>query len=210
MTITTILLVRHGRTASNVARALDSAPPGLGLDATGQAQAEALAERLGADRIDAVHASLARRAQETAAAVAKAHGLSAGILAGVHEVQVGDLEGSTDPSHWQRLQALLGDWLRGAREDRMPGGESGREAAARFRADLERVAAAVPDGRVVVVTHGGAMRLVTLELCPEVSGDFAAEHPIPNTGSIELRFDPATGWTCERWAEHGRPRFAQA
>ncbi|MEA2783714.1 MAG: hypothetical protein QOK29_5292 [Rhodospirillaceae bacterium] len=202
---TTVLLVRHGRTPSNVAQALDSAPPGPGLDATGRAQAEAVAAELAATPLDAVYASRARRAQETAAAVAAPHGLPVDILDGAHEVQVGDLEGSTDPAHWARLQGLLGEWMRGDRDDRMPGGESGREVTARFRAEIERVAQASPGGWVVVVTHGGAMRLVTLDLCPEVDGHFAADHPVPNTGSIELRYDPDTGWSCARWAEQGQP-----
>jgi broad specificity phosphatase PhoE len=194
---TTVLLVRHGRTASNVAQALDSAPPGPGLDATGRAQAEAVAATLAEPPLTAVYASRARRAQETAAAIAGTQGLTVQLLEGAHEVQVGDLEGSTDPVHWDRLQELLTDWMTGS-GDRMPGGESGPEVAERFRADVERVAAAHPDGRVALVTHGGAMRLVTLALCPAISGAFAAEHRLPNTGVIELRLD-AGGWSCPRW-----------
>jgi probable phosphoglycerate mutase len=202
---TTVLLVRHGRSPSNVVQALDSAPPGPGLDATGRAQAEKVAAELAATPVGAVYASRARRSQETAVAIAGAHGLSVQVLDGAHEVQVGDLEGSTDPEHWARLQGLLGEWMRGDRADRMPGGENGPEVAARFRAEISRIAAVSLGGRVVVVTHGGAMRLVTLALCPEVDGRFAAEHPIPNTGSIELRFEPGTGWTCARWADLGPP-----
>jgi probable phosphoglycerate mutase len=202
---TVITLVRHGRTPSNVVRALDSAPPGPGLDDTGRAQAAALAERLAGVPLDAVYASRARRAQETAKVLADPHSLPVGILQGSHEIQVGDLEGSTDPEHWEQLQGLLRDWLAGALERSMPGGENGRDVVERFRADIESAVTSVSGGHAVMVTHGGAMRLIARALCPDISPALATGNPIPNTGSIELRRSPSGIWRCVRWADVGRP-----
>ena len=52
-----LLLVRHGQTPANVAGALDTAFPGLGLTPLGQAQAEAVPAALADERVAAVHAS---------------------------------------------------------------------------------------------------------------------------------------------------------
>ena len=52
-----LLLIRHGRTASNVTRLLDTAPPGAPLDDVGLDQARALADTLADEPIEAVYAS---------------------------------------------------------------------------------------------------------------------------------------------------------
>jgi probable phosphomutase (TIGR03848 family) len=64
----TLLLVRHGRTAANAGGTLAGWTPGIGLDPTGQAQAAALAERLGPLHLAAAVSSPLQRCQETAAA----------------------------------------------------------------------------------------------------------------------------------------------
>jgi len=91
-----LILARHGRTAGNVVKALDSKPPGLPLDDVGLGQADDLAQRLAREPVSAVHASRAVRAQQTAAPVAAAHGLPVDVIDGVQEVFCGDLEGRTD------------------------------------------------------------------------------------------------------------------
>jgi probable phosphomutase (TIGR03848 family) len=64
----TLLLVRHGRTAANAGGTLAGWTPGIGLDPTGQAQAEALAERLRPLALVAAVSSPLQRCQETAVA----------------------------------------------------------------------------------------------------------------------------------------------
>jgi probable phosphomutase (TIGR03848 family) len=64
--VPTVLLVRHGRTAANASGVLAGWTPGVGLDETGQAQAETLAARLGNVPIRLAVASPLQRCQETA------------------------------------------------------------------------------------------------------------------------------------------------
>lgn len=63
----TVLLVRHGRTASNTSGVLAGRTPGVGLDDEGRAQATALAERAAELPIVRIVSSPLQRTTETAA-----------------------------------------------------------------------------------------------------------------------------------------------
>jgi probable phosphomutase (TIGR03848 family) len=65
--VTTVLLVRHGRTAANGAGILAGWTEGVALDDTGRAQAAALATRLSPVALRALVTSPLQRCQETAA-----------------------------------------------------------------------------------------------------------------------------------------------
>jgi len=68
-TVTTVLLVRHGLTATT-GHVLTGWMPGIPLDDRGQAQAAALAARLGPLKLDAIVSSPLERCLQTAAAIA--------------------------------------------------------------------------------------------------------------------------------------------
>ena len=65
--MTTVLLVRHGRTTANNAGVLAGWSEGVSLDETGEAQVRALAERLAPVPLAAVVTSPLQRCQETTA-----------------------------------------------------------------------------------------------------------------------------------------------
>ena len=67
--MTTVLLVRHGRTAANAAGVLSGWTPGVHLDEAGTMQAAALGARLAPVPLRAVVTSPLERCRETAAAV---------------------------------------------------------------------------------------------------------------------------------------------
>jgi probable phosphomutase (TIGR03848 family) len=67
--VSTVLLVRHGRTAANSAGILAGWTPGVGLDEKGAEQAAALGARLAPVPLAAVVASPLQRCQETAKAL---------------------------------------------------------------------------------------------------------------------------------------------
>jgi len=69
--VTTVLLVRHGLTATT-GHVLTGWMPGIGLDDRGQAQAVALAARLGDVPLDAIVSSPLDRCRQTAEAIAAA------------------------------------------------------------------------------------------------------------------------------------------
>ncbi|GAB3470318.1 histidine phosphatase family protein [Kineococcus endophyticus] len=67
--VPTLLLVRHGRSTANTAAVLAGWTPGVHLDDTGRAQAEALARRLAPVPVADVVVSPLERCQETAEAL---------------------------------------------------------------------------------------------------------------------------------------------
>jgi broad specificity phosphatase PhoE len=188
-----LVLARHGQTDSNIRRSLDTRPPGAPLNAFGRAQARALAVRLAGEPVSAVYASVATRAQQTAAPVAAVHGLDVEVVEGVHEISCGDLEGRSDAAACDQFELVYAAWRTGDLDARIPGGESARDLRKRFLSALDRIL----DGAsrdVVLVSHGAAIRLAAAALL----GDTVETQYVPNTGLVVLRPDGA-GWVLEQW-----------
>ena len=94
--MTTLLLVRHGRTTANTAGVLAGWTPGVGLDEIGREQVAALAARLAEVPMAAVVTSPLQRCQETAAAlVAGRSNLPVHVDDAVGEVRYGDWTGQS-------------------------------------------------------------------------------------------------------------------
>jgi broad specificity phosphatase PhoE len=154
--MTTILLARHGETQWNRdGRYQGHADPPL--NDLGRTQAAALAESLEDEALDAVFASDLRRAHETAEIVGARLGLPVERDAGLREIAVGS---------WQGLTRAERDGLEWD-------GESYDEHRRRVLDALHRIAEKHPDGRILVVAHGGTVRraqeAVLGERLPEVS-----------------------------------------
>lgn len=197
-------LVRHAESTANVLRILNTAMPGPPLTENGRAQAQALAEQLAAEPVVAVYCSVAVRAQQTAAPVAAWHGLEVQVIEGVHEVFVGDLEDRGDPDGIDAYARVFLPWTLGELGHSMPNGESGLQVRDRFCEAVAQVRAKHeqehPDGTVVLVSHGGAMRLCAELLADNVPANLAETGLIPNTGSIVLETRNGGGWHCVSWA----------
>jgi broad specificity phosphatase PhoE len=190
-----LVMVRHGETAANAAHVLDSRPPGAPLNERGRAQAAALGQRLFAEPVAAVYASVATRAQQTAAPVAAEHGMGVQVVDGVHEVFCGDLEGRSGPAALESFMAVYDAWWTGDLDARLPGGESAHEVRDRFLPALDRILDGAT-GDIVLVSHGAAIRLAAAALL----GDTAETLYVPNTGLVVLR-PTGAGWELEHWDE---------
>lgn len=109
--MTTVLLVRHGRTAANTAGVLAGWTPGVHLDDTGRQQAVALAERLAPVPLTGIVSSPLERCRETSQAIrAGRDGLRVRADRRLGEVRYGRWEGqdlaklSKEPL-WRTVQA---------------------------------------------------------------------------------------------------------
>jgi probable phosphomutase (TIGR03848 family) len=91
--VTTVLLVRHGLTATT-GKVLTGWTPGIGLDDRGRAQADALAVRLAGLPLAAIVASPLDRCQETAKIIDRG-GLGISTDERVGEARYGDWTGKT-------------------------------------------------------------------------------------------------------------------
>lgn len=147
--MTTLLLVRHGATAWNLAGRLQGATD-IPLSDEGVAQAIALQPLIARWRPSAVVASPLSRAAETARLLVDEAGPDVVLDSRLVEVGLGEWEGRASAD----LGADARAWRRG--ELVPPGGEDPGAAQARVRAAL---ADAATLGEVVlVVTHGGVVR----------------------------------------------------
>jgi probable phosphoglycerate mutase len=201
MTGLRLILARHGQTDANVATALDSAPPGGPLTEEGRRQAEELADALADEPVVAVYASIAVRAQQTAAPVARRHDLTVRVIDGVQEVFIGDKEGDTDHDSLRQFMDVFGSWAHGDLDRSMPGGETGQTAIDRFTAAVDGIRERHPDGSVVVVSHGAMIRLGAPVLAPNLHTEADRLALLANTGRVVLEEDDTTptGWRCVEW-----------
>lgn len=157
---TDLLVIRHGESAP--AR-LELPAPTLGgqadpeLDPRGRGEAERVADRLNGEEISAIYVSTLRRTHETAAPLAKRLGLEPRVEPDLREVNLGEWEGGLFRARVAEGHPLVQRIFAEERWDVIPGAERQESFVKRVRAGLERIAAAHPDQRVAVFTHGGVI-----------------------------------------------------
>ena len=155
MTVTTILLVRHGQTTTT-GKVLPGRAPDLHLADAGRAQAKVVAERLQGVDIAALYCSPLDRTVETAAAIAEAFGLEAIHESGLLECDFGDWTGSELSSLY-----TLPEWAtiqRAPSTFRFPGGESFPEMQYRIVSAIDRIRTAHEGKTVVCVSHADPIK----------------------------------------------------
>lgn len=141
--MTTLLLARHGETDWNAQGRLQGHTDTL-LNDFGRRQARALAEDLAGEEIDAVYASDLARARETAEIIGGRIGLPVELLVDLREKDWGTWEGLTSTE--RELVEFAGETTEAHR--------------ARMLRALRTISERHPEGRVLVVTHGGSVRRV--------------------------------------------------
>jgi broad specificity phosphatase PhoE len=155
--VTTIFLARHGESDWNVEKRFQghSDRP---LTERGREQAHALANLVGSEKIDAVYTSPLSRARETAEIVAARAGLEAVALPELREVDTGSWSGLSRADVEARFPEGFTRWRSGGSgwED----GESYEEMAERVIGALRKIAEDHPDGRVLLISHGGPIRAI--------------------------------------------------
>ena len=157
---TDLLIVRHGESAP--ARLDRPAPLADGhsdpeLAPEGREQAERLAERLEHEHIDAIYVTTLRRTAETAAPIAKRLGIEPVVEPDLREVFLGEWEGVAFRKYVAERHPIALQMFAEQRWDVIPGAESNDQFAARVQRGLDRIVAAHPGQRVVVVVHGGVI-----------------------------------------------------
>jgi broad specificity phosphatase PhoE len=162
---TRLVLVRHGRTASNAAGRIQGRAD-VPLDPTGLDEAHAVARALRRFGAAALYTSPLSRARETAAIIGRDLNLAPQVWDDLTEYDFGlmserDLEeiAALDP----RLYAALDAWLEAGRDAPMlrpeiPGAEPLDAFAARIAAFWAQVESSHRGGVAIVVTHGGMLR----------------------------------------------------
>ncbi|MCA5894278.1 histidine phosphatase family protein [Isoptericola sp. NEAU-Y5] len=193
-----LLLLRHGQTPANVAGLLDTGAPGPALTAVGERQAAAVPLALRDRPIGALAVSSLLRTSLTVAPLAHDRGVRPLMLAGLNEIEAGDLEMSADHAdHYVYLGTVFA-WARGEHDRRMPGGPDGRAFLGRFDRAVERLAGLGEDV-VLAVSHGAAIRSWASARVRGLDVDEVEHTPLANTGLIEAEGDPDAGWRLVDW-----------
>jgi probable phosphoglycerate mutase len=185
--VTTVLLVRHGLTAST-GQLLTGWTPGISLDDRGLAQAKALAERLAPVPLSAIVTSPLERCQQTAEAIA-----------GARRAGASDMADSGPPVADERVgECRYGDWtgrpLKELAKDPLWPAVQAHPSSVRFPGpdgeamlDMQhRAVAAVrdwnarlaPEAIYVVCSHGDVIKAIVadalglhLDMCQRIQAD---------------------------------------
>jgi broad specificity phosphatase PhoE len=194
--MTTLYLLRHGESEANVRRIFSNGKVDLPLTELGRRQAQQTATWLEGRGVACVFSAPLLRARQTAQIVARHLGVPVTVLGDLDEVRVGDLDGRDDPAGWEILARVLDRWYAGDLDAAFPGGETFRQALARFEAALRQIALLYPDGAVAAVTHGAIQLTVLPRLCP--ASDLVTR-TLPNVAVSTLEITPQ-GFACTLWA----------
>ena len=155
-----LLVVRHGQSAAAIEGQDFPLLSGHGdppLSPDGLTQAELLGARLAGEPIDAIYVSTLQRTAQTAAPLAARLGLVPRVEADLREVHLGEWEAGLFRQKLADGDPIALQMVAEQRWDVIPGAEPADEFSRRVRGAFDRIAAAHPDERVVVVAHGGVI-----------------------------------------------------
>jgi broad specificity phosphatase PhoE len=150
--MTQIILVRHGRTPWNkdkIFRGTYDIPH----DEVGQEEARLVGEWLKNETIHAAYCSPLSRARDTAAAVARHHGLEVKDLAGLIDLNYGDWQGIPLAEVKVKYADLYRRWETAPHTVRFPNGETLDEVRTRTLAAVDEVLKAHSDQVVLLAAH---------------------------------------------------------
>ncbi|MGZ8694748.1 MAG: histidine phosphatase family protein [Gaiellaceae bacterium] len=160
MAPTTILLVRHGETDSNAEGRIQG-QTNTPLNDRGREQARALAAELDGEEIHAVYASDLDRARETAEILAARLNLPVVVDPALRERHFGSWEGRTVDELEVHMPGAWARWRDGGQGDWDV--EDHLVLAERIRGAVRRLAELHPGERILVVAHGGALRVLLMD-----------------------------------------------
>lgn len=181
--MTTVLLIRHGRTSANATGILAGRTPGVLLDAQGRRQARALGTRLRSVALDAVvHSPLERCVQTADGVLANRPEVERHPDDRLSECDYGDWTGraladlATEPL-WPVIQATPSSVT-------FPGGESMLAMANRATAAIAEWAAGHPQGVVAVVSHGDVIKAILSDALGQPLDEF--QRIVVGPGSLSV------------------------
>lgn len=195
-----LILIRHGETVLNAAGIAqgwnDSA-----LSETGQRQVNALAQRLKTHGVTKLYSSPLGRAMATATAIADVLALPITTLDDLREMGYGEWEGMRFLDVREKYAEHYARWVDDP-DYACPGGESHRDLLNRMERGFAQIgveagAANTARQRVVVVTHGTAIRVGATSLLGAPLS--TARHLAQDNASFNLFFRRGDRYVLKVW-----------
>ena len=148
-----VFLVRHGQTAWNKERRFLGRTD-IPLDDTGREQARRLAATLAPVDFAAIYTSPLSRASQTAEAIATDRSITIEPVAGLTELNQGELEGRYGADLETEFPEFYAQWKADPTHARVPGGETLAECSERANAALaDLLSRHEPHHAIAVVAH---------------------------------------------------------
>jgi broad specificity phosphatase PhoE len=165
----TIYLVRHGESDWNVKNLMQGETSGVPLTKKGISQARAIAKQFQQVDFAAIFASDLLRARQTAQIIAFRRRLAVTTSRAIRERSFGEFEGKTLECYQKKLKQVLDKFYRLDDKEKFafkfPYRIEGIEATvSRTITFLREISLAYPGKKVLVVTHGGILRLLLIHL----------------------------------------------
>jgi probable phosphoglycerate mutase len=194
-----LVLIRHGQSTAN-ATGVWQGQLEFPLSEGGRLQARLAGRALAGERLDGLYSSPLSRAFETAEIIAREAGFPGDVIAveGLMERRGGLLEGTTLAEREARYPEPMNKLLSIPEEEGWVavGAETDGEVLARFERSICEIRARHPAGaRIVVVSHGGAMRAFLRECFGP--GILPGAERAPNASITRVE-----------WGPDGRPRLS--
>ncbi len=196
--MTQLCIVRHGETAWNAEHRVQGQLD-VPLNATGLAQAAAVAQVLAKEKFSAIYSSDLCRARQTAEPISKLLSIPVRLDAGLRERHYGIFERLTYAEAKVRYPEDYARFEARDPEFDFRTGESLKAFFDRAVTTVSAIARRHEGGRILVFTHGGILdklyRFIT-GLPLSAQRDFG----IPNCGINRIEATPA-GWQIRSWAD---------
>ena len=180
----TLWFVRHGESTWNASGLVQGQAEGSVLTARGRREAARAAEQLGRARVSAIWTSDLERAHETAAIIGHVLHLPLRYERALRERNFGTAEGRPLSELSTAVSGIEGDRVVDA-DVRPPEGESLRALYRRVASFMDDAAAGASDSAVVVVTHGGVIRMAQA-YAEGVGVEAMVWGPVPNASVWNL------------------------
>lgn len=159
-----IFLVRHGVTTLTQERRYCGVSNAR-LSSRGIRQSECLAGLLSDEKFTSIYTSPLERCLETTGPVARSHDIRPEPVAGLSEIDFGLWEGLT----FEEIQAGYGErlkeWFDKPDDFIFPEGESVCDFRGRVLRSLDTILNGQDQGDLLIVAHGGSIRVIICHLC---------------------------------------------
>ena len=183
-----LYFMRHGETVWNTERRYQGMTD-IELSEEGLRQAECAAKRFKNIKIDKIYASPLKRAMKTAEKIAAEKGLEIISEDNFREIHFGEWEGKTVPELTEKYGESYTNFIREPHKYGFPGEGSVENVINRIKPGIDRLIAE-DEGNVLIVSHGGIIRLMIMYIMGLDSSWFTKMW-INNTGVsiVEIKND---------------------
>ncbi len=186
MTIRTLHLLRHGETQLSL-EGVFCGDIDVALSDKGRAQAERVGPQLAKLNLEMIYVSPLRRAQETAAPVARITGITPRVERELREIGYGAWDGRKEAEIERNDAESYRRWVVDPAHHGPTGGENGYAIAARAMPVVERVLEA-HQGNVMLVSHKATIRVITCALLGLHIGRFRDRVACPTASLTTFEF----------------------